>query len=59
MSQEQLVETVIAVIEREVGHVGLYARIELERVVNAAIDEGVWSREARGEWEEFDGDATA
>ena len=38
---EHLVENVIAVVEREVGHVGLYARIALERVVYAAIDDAV------------------
>lgn len=40
--REHLVEGVIAVIEREVGHVDMFARIEVERAVWAAIDEAAY-----------------
>ena len=40
---EHLVERVITTVEREVGHVNLFARIELARVIANAIDEAVWN----------------
>jgi hypothetical protein len=47
---EHLVDVVIRTVEREVGPVTLYARIELERVVNAAIDDALWHRHV--DWNE-------